>query len=155
MSDENSYRYQPSVFIGANKRRIADPHHYFGKHCWVTVKLPEGMSYQSHTDSEVMSYVYMRIQNGQVFFDGEPQHSRGKKSISLPIRWDEPYPQDEDVLLLEAKKLAAWWLHHVRKTTVTLDQRMIFETAFPFEVPALSMVDVPVSWERPFNAPWY
>lgn len=154
MSSPREPEYQASVFINSYRNRIPDPHHSLNEHCWVTVDLPEEMSCNSHTDNEVMCFVYQMINYGRVTMDAEPQHSRGMRCISLPIRLEKPYPQDESFILIQAKRLAAWWINQIRANRVTLDQRMVFDTPRPCRESGDSLFEVSKSWGKPCYAGW-
>jgi hypothetical protein len=146
--------YQASVFLSPCKRWVADPHHGHKAHCWVTVYFPDFMSYKTHTDSEVMSYVYQRITDGQVTFATQALHSLGQRCMSLPILWEKEDPQSEAEILFQAKRLAAWWVHFIRGNKANIDQRMVFEYQEPPTVNERSLREIPLAWEQPLYAGW-
>ncbi|KAJ5343626.1 hypothetical protein MYU51_021777 [Penicillium brevicompactum] len=147
-------RYQASIFLSPCSKWIPDPHHCRKQHCWVTATLPGYMSANSHTDEELMCYVYQKIKSGRVSMDSEPQHSRGLRCISLPIRYDKPYRQGDSVILEQAITVAAWWVDRIRARKLTVDQRMVFDAPWPCAVSADDLLEVPVSWKKPSYTGW-
>jgi hypothetical protein len=118
------------------------------------VYLSDSMSLNSHTDSEIMTYVYQSIEDGKVTFADQALHCMGGRCMSLPVRWQE-YPQDEAEVLIQAKRLAAWWLSFIRTKQACIDQRMLFED---LQLPAVherQLRETPFDWQQPGYAGWY
>ncbi|CAG8195501.1 unnamed protein product [Penicillium salamii] len=148
-------KYQASIFISPCRHWIPDPHHCRKQHFWVTVTMPDPMSRDSHTDEQIMSYVYRRIGTGRVSIDSEPQHGRGLRSISLPIRWDKPYRQSDSVVLEQALVLAEWWLAQIKAKRVTIDQHIVFDALWPCRASEGSLLEVPQHWNKPSFTGWF
>jgi hypothetical protein len=113
------------------------------------------MRRDTHTDDQIMCYVYQKIKLGRVRIHAEPQHSRGFRSISLPIRWDKPYRQNDIVILEQAMVLAGWWIEQIRAGRLTIDQEMVFDALWPCRASEASLLEVPESWGKPSYTGWF
>ncbi|CAI7578929.1 unnamed protein product [Penicillium bialowiezense] len=85
-------RYQASIFMSPCKHWIPDPHHCRRQHTWVTATLPISMSSNSHSDEELMCYVYQRIKLGKrMVFDAPwPCAVSADSLLEVPESWKKP-----------------------------------------------------------------
>ncbi|KAJ5466899.1 hypothetical protein N7475_004651 [Penicillium sp. IBT 31633x] len=89
---------------------------------WVTVVIPPEMEY-THTDEEIVRYVYNQIRMKRAGVGQYALHNHGKVCISFPITINT---DDIHELLARAEADAYRWLDLVLDGTVTLVRDIVF-----------------------------
>jgi hypothetical protein len=86
---------QAGIFLNLQER-ISDPANGVEGYCWVTVNLPNEMSYHSHRSDEFVSFVIHTIKARNVIIGDRALHSLGAGCISPPVKNIDPRSKREN-----------------------------------------------------------